>query len=165
MKLRLCALLLATIFTPSALPRAAEPAAKTDTSQQVRPRPPAAEARLTFGRREQLHVSNQLGEFPMQLIAPKTRVPVRVKLPTGQKDGPVLVGVMDGGRILHDLGTGELTPARRGQPFTLDAQHQAHFVFEADAGEGLYRVFVASAGRRFTLEFWVGDKLPTDKTK
>lgn len=159
---------LALVVTSPA--HAAEPAGKPGASpavppQTVRPRPLAAEARVTLGRREQAHTSNQLGEFPTILIASKSRIPVRVKLPPSDADAPVVVGVMDGGRILLDTGRGELIPTKRGQKMTPDKQRQVHFVFEADAGEGVYRVFVHRGKEHYFLEFWVGDKLPAAKAK
>ncbi len=170
MNSRLSVILSVTLAVVSIPARAAESAGKPGTSpavtpQPVRPRSPVAEARITLGRHEQTLSSNQLGEFQTLLIAPKSRIPVRMKLPAAETDTPASVGVMDGGRILQDTGQGELIPTKRGQKLTPDAQRQVQFVFEADAGEGVYRVFVHRGKERFVLEFWVGDRLPTDKAK
>lgn len=107
------------------------------------------EALVRMESREWRVQADGLGLFPRLYVEPAEEIAVSVELPAGEPGLPVIVQVMDGGRLLG-------TPEAHALSSILAEDRRVAFRFQADESPGTYRVFIQQGEERRAFDFWVG---------
>lgn len=115
------------------------------------------EATVTLGRRDYPIQASNKGFFPELDMGPTMRARVELHFPEAKPGDKVVIGAMDGGRIMLQDADRRISPAKE-TTHVIGADRKVRIIFESGSGDGIFRVMVRRGMEARFLPFWVGPK-------
>jgi len=128
-----------------------QPNERIRANTQSTPAANAMAARVEVEGRILQVAPNPRGEFGRVQVPRSAVVRALVPFPSAAPNELIGVQAEDGGMLQGEASKGTVT---------VDAERRAAILFQAAAGDGLYRITLRRGGENRVLEFWVGPQPP-----
>jgi len=115
------------------------------------------EAKVTLGKRDYPLQANNKGWFPELDMGPTMRARIELHFAEAKPGEKVVIGAMDGGRIMLQDADRRISPAKT-TAHTVGPDRKVRFIFESGSGDGIFRVMARRGREARFLGFWVGPK-------